>query len=126
MRLILLLSFWLCIQPGILALDQFGQPLRVKTDDGAELQCVVAGPENSALAPLFFVPGYLMPAEIFEFQVRHFATNRRVVAMDARSQGHSARVDHGHYPARRARDIKAVADQLAIKKFVLVGWSFAV
>ena len=33
---------------------------------------------------------------------------------------------YGHYPARRAKDIKAVADQLAIKNFVLVGWSLAV
>jgi microsomal epoxide hydrolase len=125
MRLILLLSFWLCIQQGICAGDQFGQALRVKTDDGAELHCILAGPENSALAPIFFVPGYLLPAEIFDLQLRYFATNRRVVAIDPRSQGDSSRVSYGHYPARRARDIKAVADQLAIKKFVLVGWSLA-
>ena len=108
------------------ASDPFGQGLRVKTDDGAELHCVVGGPENSPLAPILFVPGYLMPADVFEFQLRHFAMHRRVVGNDPRSQGSSARVSYGHYPARRARDIKAVADQLEIKKFVLVGWSLAV
>jgi non-heme chloroperoxidase len=122
----LLLWFWLWMQQGILAGDQFGRVVRVKTDDGAELHCVAGGPENSALAPILFVPGYLMPGEIFENQLRHFATQRRVVAIDPRSQGNSARVSHGHSPARRARDIKAVADQLGIKKFVLVGWSLAV
>jgi non-heme chloroperoxidase len=126
MRFALLFASWLCIQQAGFAADSFTQTLRVKTDDGAELNCLVGGPENSTLAPIFFVPGYLMPADVFEFQMRHFAKDRRVVAIDPRSQGKSSRVSHGHYPARRARDIKAVADQLGIKKLILAGWSLAV
>src|SRR5258708_7860949 len=126
MRFTPLVANWLWILHAAFAADQFGQTLRVKTDDGAELHCVVDGPENSTLPPLLFVPGYLMPADIYEFQLRHFAKRRRVIAIDPRSQGDSAKVSYGHYPARRARDIKAVVDRLAIKKFVLVGWSLAV
>src|SRR3954463_7022436 len=124
MQLILLLVVWLSLQSIAFSVEP--QSVQVKTDDGAVIHCLVAGPENSTLAPMLFVPGYLMPAEIFEWQVRHFAKDRRVVAMNPRSQGNSARVSYGHSPARRAKDIKAVADGLGLKKFVLVGWSLAV
>ena len=67
MRFTLLLAAWLWILPAAFAADQFGQTLLVKTDDGAELHCVVTGPESSTLAPILFVPGYLMPADIFDF-----------------------------------------------------------
>jgi non-heme chloroperoxidase len=126
MRITLLVANLFCILQTALAADEFGQTLQVKTDDGVELHCVMAGPENSTLAPILFVPGYLMPGDIFENQLRHFAKQRRVVAMDPRSQGKSEKVSYGHYPSRRAKDIKAVMDRLSVKKVVLVGWSLAV
>jgi microsomal epoxide hydrolase len=127
MRLTLFL-LWagLCVQQATRGDEPFGRAVRVKTDDGAELNCIVAGPENPALAPIVFVPGYLMPAEIFDLQLRHFATQHRVVGIDPRSQGKSSRVTYGHNSPRRARDIKEVADQLRLTKFVLVGWSLGV
>lgn len=120
--LFLLLPRILCAQ---LASDQLGSATSVATDDGAVIHCLVSGPKNSTLSPVLFVPGYLMPGDIFEFQIRHFQKNRRVVAMDPRSQGNSSRVSFGHYPARRARDIKAVIEQLQLTNVVLVGWSLA-
>lgn len=72
---------------------------------------------------ILFVPGWTMPAWIWEHQITHFAKSHRVVAMDPRSQGESQQTTEGHYPAARARDIKAVVDQLKLAPVVLVGWS---
>lgn len=82
--------------------------------------------EDSSRPSLLFIPGWTMPAEIWEPQIRHFARTHRVVAMDPRSQGRSSRPAEGHYPAARARDIKAVVDQLQLEPVVLVGWSMGV
>ena len=46
--------------------------------------------------------------------------------MDPRSQGQSSQTSDGLYPAARARDIKAVVDQLHLAPVVIVSWSMAV
>lgn len=75
---------------------------------------------------ILFVPGWTMPAWIWQKQIDHFSTNRRVLAMDPRCQGESAQTNEGLYPAQMARDIKSVVDQLHLAPVVLVGWSMAV
>jgi non-heme chloroperoxidase len=104
--------------------------------DGARIHYIEAGkaitgekgdsenhePRRSVL----FVPGYMMPAWIWEKQIEHFSTNYRAVAMDLRSQGESAKTGEGDYPVSHARDIKAVIDNLHLSPVVLVGWSMAV
>jgi non-heme chloroperoxidase len=75
---------------------------------------------------ILFVPGWTMPAWIWQKQIDYFSKNYRVVAMDPRSQGESTITGEGLYPASRARDIKAVVDQLHLAPVVLVGWSMAV
>jgi len=75
---------------------------------------------------ILFVPGWTMPGWIWEHQLAHFAKTHRVVAMDPRSQGESSQESEGLYPAARARDIKAVIDQLKLAPVVLVGWSMGV
>lgn len=75
---------------------------------------------------LLFVPGWTMPGEIWEKQIEYFSKNYHVVAMDPRSQGQSTKATEGHFPAARARDIKAVVDQLKLAPVVLVGWSMGV
>jgi microsomal epoxide hydrolase len=77
-------------------------------------------------ANILFVPGWTMPGWIWEQQIAYFARTHRVVAMDPRSQGESSQTSEGHYPAARARDIKAVVDQLKLAPVVLVGWSMGV
>src|SRR5687767_7987138 len=78
----------------------------VKTPDGLNIHYLEAG----AGPALVFVPGWTMPADIWEHQIAHFSQRYRVVAMDPRSQGESSRATEGHYSAARARDIKAVID----------------
>jgi microsomal epoxide hydrolase len=113
----------------------------VRSWDGAQIHYIEAGrlkmphPATngniSASGPqqtfsILFVPGFTMPAWIWENQIAHFSVDHRVVAMDLRSQGESSKTGEGDYPASHARDIKAVIEQLHLEPVVLVGWSMAV
>jgi microsomal epoxide hydrolase len=75
---------------------------------------------------VLFVPGWTMPAWIWQSQIDYFAHDYRVVAMDPRAQGQSSQTNDGLFPAARARDIKAVVDQLHLAPVVIVAWSMAV
>ncbi|MFZ0640808.1 MAG: alpha/beta hydrolase [Candidatus Acidiferrales bacterium] len=119
----------------------------ITTVDGVKIHYLEAGQQRVALKPItserpmdegeralqpqktpsiLFVPGWTMPAWIWQKQLDYFSKNYRVVAMDPRSQGESSQTSEGLYPAARARDIKAVVDQLHLAPVVLVGWSMAV
>jgi non-heme chloroperoxidase len=74
---------------------------------------------------MLFVPGWTMPGWIWDNQITHFSQRHRVAAMDPRCQGESSQTTDGLSPAVRARDIKAVVDQLHLAPVVLVGWSMA-
>jgi len=92
------------------------------TSDGVELHYLEAGSGPT----LVFVPGWTMPAEIWEHQIRHFASTHRVVALDPRGQGRSEKPTHGYHPARRALDIGELLGHLGGEPVVLVGWSLGV
>jgi non-heme chloroperoxidase len=119
----------------------------IKTADGVRIHYLEAGQERVTLKPIptgrpmdegtralqpqaapsiLFVPGWTMPAWIWQKQIDYFSKTYRVVAMDPRSQGESTMTNEGLYPVARARDIKAVVDQLHLAPVVLVGWSMAV
>jgi non-heme chloroperoxidase len=84
----------------------------------------VTGPHE--VPTILFVPGFTMPAWIWQNQIAHFSAHYRAVAMDPRAQGESSKTGEGDYPAARARDIKAVIDQLHLAPVVLVAWSMGV
>jgi non-heme chloroperoxidase len=100
----------------------------VTTSDGVRIHYLEAAPQSGAnkRTAILFIPGWTMPAEIWEKQIAYFAKARRVVAMDPRSQGLSSQTTEGNYPEVRARDIKAVVDQLKLAPVVLAGWSMGV
>lgn len=98
----------------------------VTAPDGVKIHYLEAGTRNPAAPSILFVPGWTMPAWIWEQQIAHFSKTHRVVAMDPRSQGQSDQPADGHFPAARAADIKAVVDQLKLAPVVLVGWSMGV
>ncbi|CDR35252.1 alpha/beta fold hydrolase [Criblamydia sequanensis] len=75
---------------------------------------------------LLFVPGFLMPAWIWDKQLDFFSKEYRVAAIDIRSQGDSEQATEGHYAYSIAKDIKAMVDELKLEPFILVGWSLAV
>ena len=95
----------------------------IHTSDGVRLHYREAG--NGALT-LVFVPGWLMPAEIFDGQLRALSDRYHVLALSPRSQGQSDAYPGRHTPELRARDIKEFVEQQAPHDFVLVAWSLGV
>lgn len=93
-----------------------------QTSDGVELHYFEAGSGPT----LVFVPGWTMPAEIWQHQIRHFASVHRVVALDPRGQGRSEKPSYGYQPSRRALDIGELLKHLGGEPAVVVGWSLAV
>jgi len=92
------------------------------TSDGVELHYLEAGSGPT----IVFVPGFTAPAEIWEPQLAHFAATHRVVALDPRSQGRSAKTTEGHHLVRRGKDIGELIEHLGAAPVVVVGWSLGV
>ena len=96
------------------------------TSDSVRLHYLSGGPTTGAGPTIVFVPGWTMPADIWEQQLRYFARTTRVVALDPRSQGASQRTGDGDFTDRRAQDIHELIGHLKAQKVVLVGWSMGV
>jgi non-heme chloroperoxidase len=90
-----------------------------KTSDGVSIHYLEAGSGR----PIVFIPGWTMPAWIWQKQIDEFSKHYHVIAVDPRSQGESDKPPFGHLPETRARDYKELVDQLGLKHPVLVGWS---
>lgn len=89
------------------------------TSDNVRLHYIEAGKGRA----IVFIPGWTMPAEIWQPQIDALSAKYRVIAVDPRSQGDSDKVADGNYPERHARDIQELVDHLKLQKPVLVGWS---
>jgi non-heme chloroperoxidase len=92
------------------------------TSDGVKLHYL----ESGAGPAILFVPGWTMPANIWQPQIEYFSRNYHVVAIDPRSQGDSEKTPDGNYPGRRAQDYKELIDHLGVPQVVMVGWSLGV
>ena len=92
------------------------------TSDGSRIHYL----ESGAGPTVLFVPGWTMPAEIWQPQIDYFSKAYHVVAVDPRSQGSSDKPAEGNYPGRRAQDYKELIDHLGGAPVVMVGWSLAV
>jgi non-heme chloroperoxidase len=92
------------------------------TSDGVKLHYLVGGAGQIVV----FIPGWTMPAQIWQPQLEYFSRHYCVVALDPRSQGSSGKPEEGNYPARRAQDYKELIDHLGAATVVLVAWSIAV
>jgi len=92
-----------------------------KTSDGVRIHYVEAGSGRA----IVFIPGWTMPAWIWQKQIDEFAKKYHVIAVDPRSQGESDKPTDGHLPETRSRDYKELVDHLGLKQPVLVGWSMA-
>jgi len=92
-----------------------------RTSDGINIHYLEAGSGR----PIVFIPGWTMPAWIWQKQIDEFSKHYHVIAVDPRSQGESDKPPYGHLPETRSRDYKELVDQLALKQPVLIGWSMA-
>ena len=77
-------------------------------------------------AVLILIPGWLMPAEVFDAQLAALGTRYRVAALSPRSQGGSQLFPGRHTAALRARDIRDFVRHVQPRRFVLAGWSLGV
>ena len=94
------------------------------TTDGVRLHYTETGP---TFAPtLVFVPGWTMPAWIFQRQIEFFSRDYHVVALDPRGQGESDAPPTGYEPYRRGADIADLLHALGNRHVVLIGWSLGV
>jgi non-heme chloroperoxidase len=118
-----------CLASGVLAACAARAPAPVPAAaartvvsvDGTRIHYLERCPATAASTlTLVFVPGWMMPADVWAAQVGHFGARHRVVAIDPRSQGESDKVADGNYPAMRARDLRAVIEGLALERIVLV------
>src|SRR3984885_14330832 len=91
----------------------------IKTSDGIRIHSLEAGSGR----PIVFIPGWTMPAWIWQNQIDEFSKRYHVIAVDPRSQGESDKPPYGHLPETRSRDYKELMDELGLKRPVLVGWS---
>ena len=94
------------------------------TSDGARLHYLEAGPSEART--VVFVPGWTMPAWIFEAQIDALSDRYHVLALDPRGQGESEVTRFGYTHERRGRDIGELIDHAAVGRVVLVGWSLGV
>lgn len=93
-----------------------------KASDGVRLNYIQAG---NASRSIVFVPGWLMPAEIFKHQLSGLSIDYKIVVLDPRGQGRS-QTSKDMSAQRRAQDIKELVQHLKLKDYVLAGWSLGV
>ena len=92
------------------------------TSDGVRLHYLEAGQGHT----IVLVPGWTMPAWIWQAQIDHFSRSYHVVALDPRSQGESEITWSGDEPFRRAEDIAELIARTGADPVLLVGWSLGV
>jgi microsomal epoxide hydrolase len=94
------------------------------TSDGVRLHYLEAGPR--AAHTIVLVPGWTMPAWIWQPQITAFSHAYHVVAFDPRGQGDSEVAVDGYDQERRGRDIGELLARLGPAPALVVGWSLGV
>jgi pimeloyl-ACP methyl ester carboxylesterase len=96
----------------------------VSRGDGPDLHVRTAG--HADAPAVLFVHGYSQSSLCWRGQLRSPLADRyRLVAMDLRGHGDSEKPDSGYREsAAWADDVRAVADDLGLDRFALVGWSY--
>ena len=98
------------------------------TSDGVRLHTLLAGPDDgdASAGVVVLVPGWTMPAWIWDRQIRALSAHHRVVALDPRGQGESDIPATGYDQDRRGQDIAELIATLGARPVLLVGWSLGV
>lgn len=124
----LLACAWaLALQAGAaLAMEPDMHSTHFTTTDGVRLHVLEACPpgitaQNTASPVIAFVPGWLMPAEVWREQLLVLGEKYCVAALDPRGQGESEIAADGYTIERRATDIREFVARYP--RVVLVGWS---
>jgi len=92
------------------------------TSDGVRLSYLHG--ERPGARPVVFVPGWCLPADLWQPQLACFARSHAVYALDPRGQGESEVPDAGYTADRRAADLHEFLQHLS-RPAVVVAWSLA-
>jgi microsomal epoxide hydrolase len=125
-----LVVLWLAVAAGPLAIHAAPQSTAAAattsrfftTSDGVRLHYLERGHGQTVV----FIPGWTMPARIWERQLEALGRRYRVIALDPRNQGQSERTTEGNFPERRATDVKELIAHAGAAPAVLAGWSLGV
>ena len=93
------------------------------THDGVELAYEDRGGDGF---PLVLLHGWGQTQAMFRYQLADLAPDRRVVTLDLRGHGRSAKPHHGYRIARFSRDVFELLEHLDIERFDALGWSMGV
>lgn len=93
----------------------------VETEPGVEIAYRDVGPGTAPPIVLLHAWGFHHAA--WDRQIRAWSDAFRVVAVDLRGHGASAKPGHGFTPDRVADDVLAVLDHLDLRGATVVGWS---
>ncbi|MFD7130896.1 alpha/beta fold hydrolase [Streptomyces sp. NPDC059894] len=93
------------------------------TNDGIRL---VFRDSGGGGVPLVMLHGWGQTQAMFHHQTEGLAPSRRVITLDLRGHGLSAKPRHGYRIARLARDVLDLVDHLGLERFDALGWSMGV
>ncbi|RYE90382.1 MAG: alpha/beta hydrolase, partial [Oxalobacteraceae bacterium] len=105
-------------------MDARARDLQYTTSDGVRLHVIEAGDPNHKT--IILIPGWTMPAWIFQPQIDAFSRQYHVLALDPRGQGDSEIAESGYDYERRGEDIAELIAANGGNPVVLVGWSLGV
>lgn len=94
---------------------------RFQTSDGVLLSVIESGVDKKSPLAIALIPGWCMPAWLWQPQIEALSEHYPVAALDPRGQGESDVPAHGYYFERRAMDILEFLRPY--ENVVLVGWS---
>lgn len=99
---------------------------RFTTSDGVRLNVLEAGPSvvDLSLPVIVLVPGWCMPATIWQAQLQALGQRFRTLAVDPRGQGESEIPASGYNAERRADDLRDLLTPL--QRTLMVAWSLGV
>lgn len=92
------------------------------TGAGVRIHYLQSDDESSSRA-IVLIPGWRLPAYLWNEQLVKSAGTNRMIAIDPRSQGESTKTADGNTPESRARDLHEVLARMKVSSYVLVGWS---
>lgn len=95
---------------------------QTSTRSGVRIHYLESGNHASSSA-LVLIPGWRLPAYLWNEQLETFRHTTRVIAIDPRSQGPSTKTTEGNTPETRAKDLHEILANLSVSHAVLVGWS---
>ena len=91
----------------------------LETKDGAKIYFEDHGEGQ----PILLVHGWLCSSRFWQKNVPELAKEFRVITIDLRGHGNSAKTLAGHTVRQYARDVREVIEHLGLDDAVLVGWS---